>query len=75
MLISKNTTICVIPSGTLQFALPPTPTPNASRLNIGGVGSLMRGAGVGHVHFMLFVSISFSRLVANATAVFSGIWA
>ena len=45
---------------TLKFALPPTPTPNASRQNIGGVGSPTRGAGVGHVDFMLFVSISFT---------------
>ena len=40
----------------LQFALTPTPTPNASRWNIGDVGSPTRGAGVGHVDFMLFVS-------------------
>ena len=40
---------------TLKFALPP----NASRWNIGGVGSPMRGAGIGHVYFM-FVSISFA---------------
>ena len=44
----------------LKFALPPRPTPNASRWNIGGVGSPTRGAGVGHVDFMLYVSISFA---------------
>ena len=45
---------------TLKFVLPPMPTPNASRWNIGGVGSPTRGACIGHVHFMLFVSISFA---------------
>ena len=35
----------------LKIALAPTPTPDASRWNIGGVGS----SGVGHVYFMLFV--------------------
>ena len=50
---------------TLKFALPPTPTPNASQWNIGcvgspGVGSPGVGAHVGHVHFMLSVSISFT---------------
>ena len=44
----------------LKFALPPTPTPNASQWNIGGVGPSGVGAGVGHVHFRLFVSISFA---------------
>ena len=51
---------------TLKFALPsmrtlkllPTPTPNASRWNIGGIGSPTRGAGIGHVDFMLFTSYS-----------------
>ena len=33
--------------------------PNASQWNIGRVGSPDIGARVGHVHFMLFVSISF----------------
>ena len=46
------------PTRTVKFALPQTPTPNASRWNIGGVGSPTRGAGVGHVHFMLFGPIS-----------------
>ena len=44
----------------LKFVLPPTPTPDASQWNIGGVGSSGIGAGVGHVHFMLFMSISFA---------------
>ena len=38
----------------------PTPTPDASQWNIGGVGPSGIGAGVGHVHFMLFMSISFA---------------
>ena len=45
---------------TLKFALPLTPTPNASRWNIGDTGSPARGAGVGHIHFMFFVLISFA---------------
>ena len=45
---------------TLKFALSPTPTPHASQCNIGGVGSSGVGAGIGHVHFMLFMSISFA---------------
>ena len=47
------------PTPTLNFALPPTPT-SMSRWNIGRVGSLTQGAGVGHVYFILFVSISFA---------------
>ena len=39
----------------LKNALPPTPTPNASQWNIGGVGPSVVGAGVGHVHFIFFV--------------------
>ena len=33
----------------------PTPTPDASQWNIGGVGPSDIGAGVGHVHFIFFV--------------------
>ena len=40
--------------------LPPTPNPNASRWNIGGVGSPTQNSCVGHVDFMLFVSMSFA---------------
>ena len=35
-------------------------TPDASQWNIGGVRSSGIGAGVGHVHFRFFVSISFA---------------
>ena len=45
---------------TLKFALVPTPNPDASQWNIGGVGPSGIGAGVGHVHFMFFVWISFA---------------
>ena len=48
------------PTPMLKFALPPTPTPDASQWNIGGVGSVGVGACVGRVHFMLFMSISFA---------------
>ena len=61
--------------------LPPTPTPDASQWNIGGLGS----SGVGHVYFMdiswIFhvVCASFSALatreLADANPVPSGIWA
>ena len=44
----------------LKFALSPTRNPNASQWNIARVGSPGIGARVGHVHFMLFVSISFA---------------
>ena len=49
-----------IPTCWYILALPPTPTPDASQWNIGGVGLSGVGAGVGHVHFMLFMSISFA---------------
>ena len=48
------------PTPNLKFALPPAPTPDVSQWNIGGVGPSGVGAGVGHVHFRLFVSISFA---------------
>ena len=61
--------------------LAPKPTPDASQWNIGGVGP----SGVGHVYFMYIscifhvVCASFSALatqkLADAKAVFSGIWA
>ena len=69
------------PTQTLKFALAPMPTPAASQWNIGGVGP----SGVGHVYFMYIscifhvVCASFSALatrkLADAKAVFSGIWA
>ena len=42
-----------------KFALPPTQNPNASQCNIGCVGSQTQIICVGHVHFILFVSILF----------------
>ena len=48
------------PTQNLKFVLAPTPTPDAIQWNIGGVGPSGVGAGVGHVHFMLFMSISFA---------------
>ena len=59
-------------SKMLKFALAPTRTPNTSQWNIGGVGSSGIGARVGHVHFMLFVSILFA-LGTQRERVFSGI--
>ena len=51
--------IALPPKPNLKFALFPTPTPDASQWNIGGIGPSGVGAGVGHIHFRLFVSISF----------------
>ena len=48
------------PTPNLKFALPLMPTPDGSQWNIGGVGPSGIGAGVGHVDFRLFVSISFA---------------
>ena len=48
------------PTPILKFALSPMPNPDASQWNIGGVGLSGVGAGVGHVHFMLFMSFSFA---------------
>ena len=54
----KTLKFALPPTRTLKFALPSTPTPNASRWNIGGVESPTRGAGVGHLDFMLCTSYS-----------------
>ena len=48
--------------------------PNMSRWNIGCIGSPCIGACIGHVHFMLFMLISFV-LGGHANPVSSGIWA
>ena len=50
--------ILALPSA--KFASPPRPTPDASQWNIGGIGSPKQNFRVGHVHFMLFMSISFA---------------
>ena len=65
----------------LKFASAPTPNPDASQWNIGGVGP----SGVGHVYFIYIscifhvVCASFSALatrkLADAKPVISGIWA
>ena len=70
MVVSKNVKICVIANANANICV----NPNASQSNIGCVGSLGVGARIGNVHFMLFVSFHL-RWVANANAVFSGIWA
>ena len=41
------------PTQNLKFALPPTPTPDASQWNLGGIGS----SGIGHVYFMYITCI------------------
>ena len=45
----------LVPTQNLKFVLAPTPTPNASQWNIGGVGPSGVGAGVGHAHFIFIV--------------------
>ena len=45
----------IYPTPNLKFVLAPTPTPDTSQWNIGGVGPSGVGAGVGHVHFIFFV--------------------
>ena len=60
----------------LKFASPPTPTPDASQWNIGGVGS----SGIGHVYSCIFhlcasLYALVTRKLAKAKADSSGIWA
>ena len=56
VVVSKNAKISITPNVNAKICV----TPNAIRWNIGGVGTPTRGAGIGHVDFMLFVSISFA---------------
>ena len=74
MFVFKIAKIALPPTRTLKFALIPMPTSNTSQWNIGGVGSSGIGTHVGHVHFMLFGSISFV-LGTQRERVYSGIWA
>ena len=59
---------------TLKFALPPTPTPDASQWNIGGVGHSGVGLALG-MYISYFLCRFHLRLVVNANPVSSGIWA
>ena len=54
----------------VKFALPPTPTPDASQWNIGCIWFPMQNSDVGYVDFMLFIPF-FSHWVPNANAVLS----
>ena len=56
MLVSKNAKICLIANANANICV----NPNSSQSNVGCVGSPGIGARIGHVHFMLFVSISFA---------------
>ena len=56
MLVYFGVKFALAPTPNLKFALAPTPIPDASQWNIGGVGPSGVGAGIGHVHFMLFMS-------------------
>ena len=57
---TQNVKFASPPTQNVKFALPPTPTPDASQWNIGGFGSPTQDFCVGHIHFMLFMSISFA---------------
>ena len=46
--------------GDANFSRHPTQNPNESQWNIGCVGFQMQNSCIGHVHFILFVSISFA---------------
>ena len=48
------------PTRNIQFALPPMQNPNAGQWNIGCIGSPTQNFHIGHVHFRLFVLISFA---------------
>ena len=64
MLVSEKNAknkICVSPDANInKFVSLPTQNPNASEWNIGCVGSLALGCCIGHVHFIIFVLISFA---------------
>ena len=62
------------PTPNLKFALPPTPVPNASQWNIGGVGSWRWVFALG-MYISYFLCRFHLRLVVNANPVSSGIWA
>ena len=79
--VEGRTFFAFYPTRNLKVAFYPTPTPDASQWNIGGVGS----SGVGHVYFM-YISCIFhvvcaifsalaTRKLADAYPVSSGIWA
>ena len=56
----KTQKFALPPTPNLKFALPPMRNPNASQWNIGCIGSQTQISRVGHVHFIFFVSISFT---------------
>ena len=58
---AKDTNVFVsFALGDANFLHHPTPNPNASQWNIGCVGFQTQNSCVGHVYFILFVSISFA---------------
>ena len=59
MLVSKYTKMCVTPNAKPKICVTPNANPDASQWNLGCVGTPGVGAHIGHVYFMLFVSISF----------------
>ena len=61
--------------GDANFSHHPTQNPNASQWNIGCIGFQRQNSCVGHVHSILFVSISFALGSQCKHSFFSGIWA
>ena len=59
----KTLKLALPPMRNIKFALHPTQNPNRSQWNIGCVGSQTQNFRVRHVHFMLFVSISFTLAI------------
>ena len=62
------------PTPILKFALPPTPTPDASQWNIGVVGTQRKIFALA-MYISCFLCRFHLRLVANANPVSGGIWA
>ena len=62
------------PTPNLKFALAPTPTPDASQWNIGGVGSQRKSLALA-MYISFFLCRFHSRWLPNANPISSGIWA
>ena len=56
----KMLTFVLPPKRNIKFALPPMQNPKPSQWNIGCVGSTTQNFRIGHLHFMLFVLVSFA---------------
>ena len=63
-----------LPTPNLKFALAPTPNPDASQWNIGGVGSQRKMLASG-MYISCFLCRFHLRRAPNANPFFGGIWA